>query len=660
MRAELATFRQTLTPAAGAVLTAAISEASRRSHSQTTPLHVATTLLASPSSMLRQACLRSHPTTSHPLQCRALELCFSVALDRLPKTSSAAEPPLSNALVAALKRAQAHQRRGCPEIQQQLLLTVRVELEQLVVSILDDPSVSRVMREASFSSPAAKAAIESKSLYLNPKLEAPQVNTRAEDVKRVIEILSRAKKRNPVLVGDSWPASVLKEVLERIELGEVAGVKARIVALGSEVKVGEVEEMIERERGSGVVVDMGDLKWVMESGGAVVEEMTKVLKRFTGVVGGGDGERVWVVGTATCETYLRCQVYHPCMERDWNLQPVSIASGSPPPPLFQRNRMVCSTGLRSGEQGVDASRNHEKCEALNSLPPWLQLAAAQVNGQEANWKDKRLIASPPVSPKTDLVLGRTTKDIDTFKKLLQGITEMLSWQPEAAPSSVINGVMQKKPRGDKWLLFSGRDRVAKTKMATALSELTFGSGPVYVRFGNDIELDKNIRGQQLVDRIVDTIKHNQFAVTVVEDIDKADALVQGMIKHAIEHGRLIDSYGREISLGNIIVILTTDLPPEDLKYSHESIIHCEQKILHPADSSSHVEISSGKRKADPMSSSERPEKQRKDSCLSFDLNLAADVDEDSSEASQNSSDVTVENELISIKSLSRCQDQFLR
>ncbi|CDY25889.1 BnaC09g32610D [Brassica napus] len=162
MRAGLSTIQQTLTPEAATVLNQSISEAARRNHGQTTPLHVATTLLASSSGFLRRACIRSHPNSSHPLQCRALELCFSVALERLPTatTTPANDPPISNALMAALKRAQAHQRRGCPEQQQQPLLAVKVELEQLIISILDDPSVSRVMREASFSSPAVKAAIE--------------------------------------------------------------------------------------------------------------------------------------------------------------------------------------------------------------------------------------------------------------------------------------------------------------------------------------------------------------------------------------------------------------------------------------------------------------------------------------------------------------------
>ncbi|KAI6682631.1 hypothetical protein NL676_036512 [Syzygium grande] len=175
MRAGAYTVQQTLTAEAASVLKHSLSLARRRGHAQVTPLHVAATLLSSRSSLLRRACLKSQPPSSHPhphhhhpLQCRALELCFNVALNRLPTTPGpmlhGQQASLSNALIAALKRAQAHQRRGCIEQQQQQpLLTIKVELEQLVISILDDPSVSRVMREAGFSSTAVKSNIEDSS-----------------------------------------------------------------------------------------------------------------------------------------------------------------------------------------------------------------------------------------------------------------------------------------------------------------------------------------------------------------------------------------------------------------------------------------------------------------------------------------------------------------
>ena len=124
MRAGACTVLQTLTSEAASVLKHSLTLARRRGHAQVTPLHVAATLLSSRASLLRRACLKSQPhhQVSYHLQCRALELCFNVALNRLPTTPSPllhGQPSLSNALIAALKRAQAHQRRGCIEQQQQ-------------------------------------------------------------------------------------------------------------------------------------------------------------------------------------------------------------------------------------------------------------------------------------------------------------------------------------------------------------------------------------------------------------------------------------------------------------------------------------------------------------------------------------------------------------
>lgn len=314
------------------------------------------------------------------------------------------KPPISNALMAALKRAQAHQRRGCPEQQQQPLLAVKVELEQLIISILDDPSVSRVMREASFSSPAVKASIEStlnsgnsgggisnsggiglgfrpavvnpvavgpgRGLYVNPRIQEGQ---RGEDVKRVVEILMRGKKRNPVLVGESEPEAVVRELLRRIEgkeIGEGYFGNVFVVNLEKEIpldrgkiagKIKELGDLIERRMGDEkigggggcVIVNLGNLKWLVEgcvefgvSGGlssvqqqalteagrASVSEMARLVAKF----GDGVKGRFWLLGTATCETYLRCQVYHPSMENDWDLQAVPITSKAPLPGMFPR------------------------------------------------------------------------------------------------------------------------------------------------------------------------------------------------------------------------------------------------------------------------------------------------------------------------------------
>lgn len=168
--------QQTLTTEAALVLRHSLGLARQRRHVQLTPLHVAAALLSSRPSLLTKACLRyrnqnSPPSAALPpsVQSRTLELCFNVALNRLPTISSedllsTPQPvPLSNALVAALKRAQAYQRRGCIESQknqQENFVNVKVDSGQLIISILDDPGVSRVLREAGFSSIAVKEQIE--------------------------------------------------------------------------------------------------------------------------------------------------------------------------------------------------------------------------------------------------------------------------------------------------------------------------------------------------------------------------------------------------------------------------------------------------------------------------------------------------------------------
>ncbi|KAI4995620.1 hypothetical protein ZWY2020_035523 [Hordeum vulgare] len=136
-----------------AVVRQAVSLATGRGHAQVTPLHIANAILSAkasaPAGILRAACVRSQ---SHPLQHNLLDLCLDLALGRLAVTAEArhgGDPVPSNAFVAALKRAQGHPHRRTGGAGGML------QLGKLIVSVLDDPSVDRVMRAAGFSSSQA-------------------------------------------------------------------------------------------------------------------------------------------------------------------------------------------------------------------------------------------------------------------------------------------------------------------------------------------------------------------------------------------------------------------------------------------------------------------------------------------------------------------------
>ncbi|XP_008805362.1 protein DWARF 53-LIKE-like [Phoenix dactylifera] len=412
MPTPVSSARQCLAAEAAATLDDAVAVARRRAHAQTTSLHVVYALLSSSSSsssspggaastavpsILRDALSRARSSAYSPrLQFKALELCFGVALDRLPSSSShhhqqqaalAEEPPVSNSLMAAIKRSQANQRRN-PETfhlyqqqqQQQQgsssFSGVKVELQQLVLAILDDPVVSRVFGEAGFRSSDIKLAVLRPP---PPVLRFPRAArcpplflcnfSAADDLdaltprgftfpfssqfcsddsdgncRRIGEVLARRSSRNPMLVGVTAgdAARDFARAVERKNWSvlppELRGL--RLVSIEREVselgKSGDdrswigawLEELGRQAEEPGVVLSIGDLKGMVEGGddagkqSSLVLELTRVLELLRG--------RLWVMGwSATYETYMKFLSRYPLLDKDWDLQLLPITAERP-------------------------------------------------------------------------------------------------------------------------------------------------------------------------------------------------------------------------------------------------------------------------------------------------------------------------------------------
>ncbi|CAM0874537.1 unnamed protein product [Alopecurus aequalis] len=386
MRAGGCAVQQALAAEAASVVSQAVTLARRRGHAQVTPLHVATAMLLppAPAGVLRAACLRSH---SHPLQCKALELCFNVALNRLPTASGpaatmfhhnrlgGAPPQLSNALVAAFKRAQAHQRRGgaVDGVQQTAapVVAAKVELEQLIVSILDDPSVSRVMREAGFSSSQVKANVEKAVSSSSPSaanitetsstMQSRGKSASDDDAMRVLDCMASGAQPCLVVVGEGAEAAV-KAVMDRVSkadlpyhhqerLKSVQFVPLSIAAFRGvakeevEVKAGELHALVREARaaGKGVVLVLEDLAyaaeaWLTRSGPANVHggqsqnycPLEHAVMEVSGLLSGDSGSgggRFWLLGFASSMVFMRCRVGQPSLEAVWGIHPVVVPDG---------------------------------------------------------------------------------------------------------------------------------------------------------------------------------------------------------------------------------------------------------------------------------------------------------------------------------------------
>ncbi|CAL5202519.1 unnamed protein product [Lathyrus oleraceus] len=391
MPTPVSTARQCLTDEAARALDEAVSVARRRNHAQTTSLHAISALLSLPSNMLRDACARAGTSPYSPrLQFRALELSVGVSLDRLPtcKTSSSSAsasavvdggPPVSNSLMAAIKRSQANQRRNPDSFhllqimqqqqnqQSQTASFLKVELKHFILSILDDPIVSRVFAEAGFRSYDIKFVLLQPPLpsrfFHRPSppvflcnIEPEPDRFRFDDnSRRIVEVIAgkSQSKRNPFLMG-VYAKTALKRFIELVQSGKVGFLPSELDGLsvvsiekeilefviggGSEEKMGlrfdEVGRLVEQCLGAGVVVSFGEIEVFVKmnnDGGddvagdavvLVVSRLTRLLEVY--------GRKVWLVGVAgTCDVYSKFLRMFPTVDKNWDLHLLTVTSATP-------------------------------------------------------------------------------------------------------------------------------------------------------------------------------------------------------------------------------------------------------------------------------------------------------------------------------------------
>ncbi|XP_019192389.1 PREDICTED: protein SMAX1-LIKE 8-like [Ipomoea nil] len=394
MPTPVATARQCLTAEAVRALDEAVAAARRRGHAQTTSVHMVSSLLSLPSSSaLREACCRARNNAySTRLQFKALELCLGVTLDRLPSSPNRAgedEPPVSNSLMAAIKRSQANQRRQ-PEnfsfYQQQQQSScssapvVKVELQNMILSILDDPAVSRVFGEAGFRSCDIKIAILrpvhqffrysrykgppplflcnlsgdselGRKGFTFPFLGVSDGGGGDQNCRRISEVFLKPNQKNPMLVG-VCAHEALRTFLETLQTrrdgsglipSHLSGLT--VICIEPELsgyvngdydedklrlKLEEVTRMVEQCIGPGVVLNFGDLKVLAgdEPSGESLQPVIRGLARLIEVCAG----KLWVIGAvARYEVYLKVLNRFPSIEKDWDLQLLTITSPGPFP-----------------------------------------------------------------------------------------------------------------------------------------------------------------------------------------------------------------------------------------------------------------------------------------------------------------------------------------
>jgi len=115
-------------------------------------------------------------------------------------------------------------------------------------------------------------------------------------------------------------------------------------------------------------------------------------------------------------------------------------------------------------------------------------------------------------------------------------------------------------KNDIWFSFYGPDSMAKRRVGVALAEVMHGSSEnlIYLDLSLQDWGNSNLRGKHVTDCIVDELRKKQRSVIFLDNIEKADCLVQESLSHAIETGRYKGLHGGRVAdLNDSIVVLST-------------------------------------------------------------------------------------------------------
>ncbi|KAK6790346.1 hypothetical protein RDI58_014146 [Solanum bulbocastanum] len=555
-------FQQALTVESSSIVKQALNLAKRRGHSHVTPLHVASAMLVSSSStLLRKACFQ---TNSHPIQYKALELCFNVALNRLPTSASNpilephVHPPfLSNALVAAFKRAQAYQRRGSVE-NQQLQQHLKVEIDQLVISILDDPSVSRVMSEAGFSSIQLKTNVEHAISSKNST--KPMVIASGNNLKLSLCKSGDDPSVSRVMREAGFSIIQLKTNVEHAISSEIScknSAKSMVLPPGDNLKLSLGKSSDDQIKNDDVI--------------SVIEVMMNKKRRNTVIVAECLASAEGVV-RGVVDKFDKGEVSSHMKHVQFISVPLST--------LRNVSKEEFEAKIKELRILLKSCIHRGVVLYLGDLE-WISEFWTKVHNEQKNnymiLELSRLLCGKMSENGSLWLMGIAS--FPTYTKCKTGCPSLQTlWDlhPLTLPvvSVDLSLNLERHKKEETWLLFLGVDSHGKEKISKELAKIIFGSQDCFIAIGlstfssstrtdsTDQEVNykrsRDEKGRSYLERFTNAIQENPRRVFFMEDMDQVDSFSQKGIQKAIETGKLTLPNGDLVLIKESIIIFSCE------------------------------------------------------------------------------------------------------
>lgn len=441
-----------------------------------------------------------------------------------------------------------------------------------------------------------KTAIESFTEDLNEKVKSGKIDPligREEEVERVVQILLRRKKNNPMLVGEPGvgKTAIAEGLASRIVKGEVAKMfkdstvySLNMTALMAGTKYrGDLENRLqalikELQEKENVILFIDEIHMIVGAGGSNDSSMnvSNMLKPML-----GEG-RLRCIGATTYKEYRGSFEKDQALAR--RFQKVDVVEPS------VETTIKILNGLKSvyedfhkvtfTEEAVQAAAELSAKYILDRFLPDKAIDMIDEAGSRVrllnNNDDKieinrefmeKVVAKVARIPETTV----SKEESKTLKTLKADLLSKIYGQDQAVEKVVKAIQMSRAGLGDEnkpqaSFLFVGPTGVGKTELT---KELSAQLGVELLRFDMSEYMEKHsiskligapsgYVGYENGGLLTDAILKNPHSVVLLDEIEKAHPDIFNILLQVMDYGTLTDSHGKKVDCRNITLIMTSN------------------------------------------------------------------------------------------------------
>ena len=423
---------------------------------------------------------------------------------------------------------------------------------------------------------------------------------REDEIQRVIQILGRRRKNNPMLVGDPGvgKSAIVEGIAIKIVNGDIPPVLAdkRLISLdlgsivaGTKYR-GDFEKRLkniinEVATSPDVILFIDEFHTIVGAGGASGSlDAANMLKPAL-----ARGE-IQCIGATTMDEFRKSVEKDGALDR--RFQKIVVEHTDIAHSISILNRLKTNYEKHHNVVYTDAAieacvRMSERYITDRCLPD-KAIDAMDEAGSKVRLKNPKKTGNVTaedvaevISEMTGIPSGRVAENEGSRLMKMRDILKKRIIGQDEAIDKVVRAIQRNragikdpgKPIGT--FLFFGPTGVGKTQLAKSLAEYLFDSEENMIRLDMSEYMEKfNVsrligappgyvgfeEGGQLSERV----RRKPYCVVLLDEIEKAHPDVFNLLLQVMDEGRLTDSTGRTISFRNTIVIMTSNVGSREL------------------------------------------------------------------------------------------------